>query len=122
MRFLLDAHVSGRRVGRALAERGHDVLPLDSDPRLARLPDEEVLALAIRERRVIVTQDVKDFIHLARETVAGGRVHSGLIIALVPTNAYGAVLRGVDELLTKYPDERDWTNRVAFVTWTGSGA
>jgi hypothetical protein len=30
MRLLLDAHISGRAVGRALAEAGHDVRTLDS--------------------------------------------------------------------------------------------
>jgi hypothetical protein len=32
--ILLDAHISGRTVGKALTERGHDVRALGSEPEL----------------------------------------------------------------------------------------
>lgn len=55
MRLLLDAHVSGRRVGGALRALGHDVPALDEERQLEGLPDDEVLTLAATERRILVT-------------------------------------------------------------------
>lgn len=43
MRLLLDAHISGRMVGKALIEGGHDVRALDSEIEFEGLPDPEVL-------------------------------------------------------------------------------
>jgi hypothetical protein len=43
MRILLDAHISGRTVGKALVEGGHDVRALDSEVELEGLSDPEVL-------------------------------------------------------------------------------
>lgn len=58
MRFLLDVCAASRRMRDALAEQGHDVLSaLERNPRAT---DEELLSLAMAERRVLVTED-KDF-------------------------------------------------------------
>ena len=67
MRLLLDAHVSGRRAGRPLRTAGHDVLALDEDDRLSRLPDEEVLSLAAEEDRIVVTYNISDFARIGRQ-------------------------------------------------------
>lgn len=61
MRFLLNENMS-RTVIRTLRERGHDVLSAKES--LQGLPDEDVLARAQQERRLVVTQD-KDFGELA---------------------------------------------------------
>jgi predicted nuclease of predicted toxin-antitoxin system len=58
MKFLLDVCASSRALRRLLTDLGHDVLSaLEVDPRAA---DEMLLALALREARVLVTED-KDF-------------------------------------------------------------
>ena len=114
MRLLLDAHVSGRRVGRALRARGHDVLALDSDPALAALSDDEFFALAQAERRIVVTRDVKDFVPLLRGAAEAGRPHAGCILVLLRTNAYGET-RVLDKLFREHSRERDWIDRVEFV-------
>ena len=58
MRFLLDACAAFRRMQDALAAQGHDVLSaLERNPRAT---DEELMALAMEERRILVTED-KDF-------------------------------------------------------------
>ncbi|CAN5281656.1 hypothetical protein BH24ACT19_BH24ACT19_18160 [soil metagenome] len=46
-RLLLDAHLSGRAIGRALRDRGHDVRALDAEKNREGLKDEDVLDLAI---------------------------------------------------------------------------
>jgi predicted nuclease of predicted toxin-antitoxin system len=58
MRFLLDVCADSRKMRATLISQGHDVLPiLERNP---KAPDEEILALAIEEERIIITED-KDF-------------------------------------------------------------
>ena len=58
MKFLLDACASSRSLESSLTEHGHDVVSARSlGPRAT---DEELLALAYREKRILVTED-KDF-------------------------------------------------------------
>lgn len=58
MKFLLDVCAASHRMHRTLTELGHDVLSaLESAPRAT---DEELLALAIEQQRVLITED-KDF-------------------------------------------------------------
>jgi hypothetical protein len=61
MRILLDAHISGRTVGKALIEGGHDGRALDSEVELEGLSDPEVLKLAAAEGRVLVIANIRDF-------------------------------------------------------------
>jgi predicted nuclease of predicted toxin-antitoxin system len=54
LRFLLDVHIS-TRIARTLHDAGHDVVRAALlDP---TAPDRELLALAVAEQRVVVTQD-----------------------------------------------------------------
>ncbi len=103
-------------MGRALGRRGHDVLALDSDPGLAALGDDEVFALAQSERRIVVTHNVKDFVPLLRDAGEAGRSHAGCILVMLPSNAYGPLLRGLGALFLAHPDERDWVDRAEFLT------
>jgi len=80
MKILLDAHISGKTVGRALSEGGHDVRALDSE--LEALSDPQVLELAAVEGRVLVTANIRDFEPLLREWAGEGRPHAGVILAL----------------------------------------
>ena len=43
MKLMLDAHLSGRAVGKALVESGHDVRALDSESVLEGMEDPAVL-------------------------------------------------------------------------------
>ncbi|MDZ4772860.1 MAG: DUF5615 family PIN-like protein [Planctomycetota bacterium] len=72
MRILLDTYVSGR-VGEQIREHGCDVLwsgDMQSDP-----GDDELLALTLRERRILVTLD-KDF---GERAVLKRRSHRGVL-------------------------------------------
>ena len=115
LRLLLDARLSRRRIGRPLARRGHDVLALDADPTLAPLPDDEVLELAASEHGILVTHDVRDFVPLIRAAADAGRSHTGCVVSLLPTRAYGRLLRGLDRLSLEHPTQRDWFDRVEFL-------
>jgi predicted nuclease of predicted toxin-antitoxin system len=66
MRFLIDAHLP-RRIARRLVEAGHDATHTLDLPNGNRTPDSEILSVAAREQRVVVTKDA-DFVnsHLLR--------------------------------------------------------
>lgn len=58
MRFLLDVCAASRSMAQTLTDLGHDVLSaLEVAPRAS---DQELLALALAEQRILVTED-KDF-------------------------------------------------------------
>ncbi|MGH3086276.1 MAG: DUF5615 family PIN-like protein [Rubrobacteraceae bacterium] len=62
MRIILDLHVSGKRVGRALSAAGHDVRAADAEGEIFdAMEDERLLAVAASEERVLVSRNVRDF-------------------------------------------------------------
>ena len=107
MRFLLNENMSGTVI-RALRERGHDVLSAKES--LQGLPDEDVLARAQRERRLVVTQD-KDFGELAfrARLVAGCGV---ILFRLAGTNSDEDNRR----VLAVLESPTEWVGRFAVVT------
>jgi hypothetical protein len=112
VRLLLDAHVSGRRVGRPLRTAGHDVLALDEDESLSRLPDVEVLSLAADQARIVITYNVSDFARIAGGWAEAMRNHAGLILLTESRAGFGAILRGIEGLLAARPRQYDWIDRV----------
>jgi predicted nuclease of predicted toxin-antitoxin system len=116
LRFLLDAHISGPNVGRPLREGGHDVRALDQDSALEDVQDEDVLALAAQEQRILVTQDVGDFPGMLREWAAAQRSHAGAIIVYgIDHSEFELIIRGIQRWLELYPDPASWIDlTVAF--------
>lgn len=111
MRILLDAHVSGRRIGDALRADHHDVLALDEDAELGALPDADVLALAAADRRILVTFDQRHFAPLLREWAEAGQTHAGCILVYgLDHSDFGLILRGIRQLLHARPRQEDWTD------------
>ena len=115
MRILLDAHISGRTVGKALTENGHDVRALDSEIELEGLSDPEVLELAA-ESRVLVTANIRDFEPLLREWAGESRSHSGLILvpSSVKNEAFGVLISGIQTTLADITRE-GWVDRVQWL-------
>jgi Domain of unknown function (DUF5615) len=62
-----------------LVKRGHDVVAVAADPALAGLPDDQLLAWAGAQRRCLVTENVREFEILRRQSVAQGATHPGLL-------------------------------------------
>lgn len=116
MRLLLDAHVSGRTVGRALADGGHDARALDSEAELEGLADPEVLELAVAEGRVLVTANIRDFEPLLREWAEEARSHAGVL--LIPPSIrnehFGVLISGVEKAI-KGTGQDGWVDRVAWL-------
>jgi predicted nuclease of predicted toxin-antitoxin system len=109
LRLLLDAHVSGPNVGRRLEDRGHDVRALDQEPALEGLDDDEVLALATSEQRILVTHNIADFPTILREWAAGERAHAGVILVYgIDHSEFALLVRGIERWLEMRPSQADW--------------
>ena len=60
MKFIVDAQLP-RRLARELAAFGHDVVHTLDLPAANRTHDGDITALAIREKRIVITKD-NDFV------------------------------------------------------------
>jgi hypothetical protein len=115
VRFLLDAHVSGRAIGGPLRAAGHDVLALSDDPSFRGMDDPDVLALATAEGRVLVTFNVSDFAFIAREWADDGRHHAGCIFVVgLDHGEFGAVLRAITAAIADRSDPDAWADVIVF--------
>jgi uncharacterized protein with PIN domain len=85
MRFHLDEHLA-HAIAAGVRRRGIDVTTADAD--LLSAPDEDHLAFAKRERRVIVTQDT-DFLRHA----ASDPMHFGIVFHPQGKRSLGAIIR-----------------------------
>jgi predicted nuclease of predicted toxin-antitoxin system len=114
VRFLLDAHVSGPKVGNRLQAARHDVRALDQEPALEGLDDEDVLALACEEERILVTNDIGDFPSILREWAAAQRSHAGVILVYgIDHREFELVIRGILRWLELYSETASWIDLAA---------
>jgi predicted nuclease of predicted toxin-antitoxin system len=77
--MLLDEHYT-KAIAAALRALGHDVVSVTERRDLTGADDGYLLELARRERRAVVTEDVRDFLHHARQLSAAGELHYGVIL------------------------------------------
>jgi hypothetical protein len=116
VRVLLDAHVSGPRVGRRLEAAGHDVRALDQEPELEALEDEQVLTLATSERRILVTHNVSDFPAILRDWASAGRAHAGVVLVYgIAHNEFDLLVRGIRRWLELRPAQDEWADYPAIL-------
>ncbi|HWH45514.1 MAG TPA: DUF5615 family PIN-like protein [Thermoleophilaceae bacterium] len=115
VRLLLDEHLSPPAIAKPLRDRGHDVRAVAEEPPLVGATDEALLALAARERRILVTCDVQDFPRIARERAQLGHDHHGcLLLAGVDHHEFGEILGMIDGALAARPDQDEWRDYVAW--------
>jgi predicted nuclease of predicted toxin-antitoxin system len=120
LRLLLDAHISGPRIATALRRRGHDVLAADEQRTLDGWPDEDLLALADRDDRILVTFDVKDFPGIVRRWSEAQRPHAGcLIVVGIDHSEYGTIIRVLERAFAARPEPAEWRDCTAFVARGG---
>jgi len=81
VKLLLD-EMYPARLALALRERDVDAEGVDERSPLRVLADEELLAVAAREGRALVSENVADFMRLYGEWGAADRRHAGIVIAL----------------------------------------
>lgn len=124
MRLLLDEHYP---VGIAaeLRGRGHDVVEVAERSDLAGLDDRSLIAAAARERRAIVTENVRDFAVLFREILRAGEEHHGIVVVFSRAfpragQGVGAIIRALDSLLASRPAADALVNQVRWLEPAGS--
>jgi predicted nuclease of predicted toxin-antitoxin system len=106
LRLLLDEQLSPAVVEQ-LKARGHDVVSA-AEAGLAAVADGQVLAWAARDRRALVTNNIKDFRPLHADYLKMSTTHYGIV--LVPTGKYslrrdqlGSLITALDQLLVQSP-------------------
>jgi hypothetical protein len=114
LKLLLDTHHSPTAAA-ALNAEGHDVVAGATEPNLARLADEELLAVATSEGRALVTENAKDFDRIVRTMSAHGEHHAGVVFTSPRryhrgSAAYpGNLIAALRTLLADPPqDQTDW--------------
>jgi predicted nuclease of predicted toxin-antitoxin system len=107
LRFHLDENVD-QALAQALIRRGIDVT-VSALVSLAGAPDEEQIAFAFHEGRVIVTHDA-DFLRLASQ----GVFHAGIAYCHFGARTVGEMLRGL-LLLSEFYESEAMFRRVEYL-------
>lgn len=112
---LLDADVPPA-VAIGLRQRGHDVEAASGAASLEGLEDPQLLRLATRQRRVLVTFNIADFIEVATMFANAQEEHAGII--LIHSRSYqrteiGAIVGALDDVLRS---RGDFTNAVLYLS------
>lgn len=113
-RVLLDADVPPA-VAEALRRRGQDAIPASGNPGLEALADPDLLREATRQKRILVTFNVVDFIEAARGFAQRREDHAGIVLIHSRTHHrtnIGAIARALDALLKS---EEEFTNTVLYL-------
>jgi hypothetical protein len=114
--LFLDAHISGRSVAAALRERGHDVRAASEERQLDGMTDDDLLALAAAEGRILVTFNVADFPDIVRRWAEEGRSHTGCMIVVgIDHREFGQILTVLQRTLDARQHADDWRNYTCFV-------
>lgn len=80
MKLLIDEMFPAAIAQRVREEHGHDIIAIAERDDLVGLADTDVFLIAQAEERAIVTENVRDFLPIARQWQAMGRIHFGLVL------------------------------------------
>jgi hypothetical protein len=119
VKLLLD-EMYPARLARALRERDVDAEGVDERGPLRGLADEELLVVAAREGRALVSENVADFMRLYGEWGASDRRHAGIVIALssrfsLTPAGYEALVDSLVELCAQRPGREALADAVQFL-------
>ena len=122
MRLALDHHYS-RKIAEQLRERGFDVVAC-VEREWQRLSDDALLSVCATERRALMTNNVADFVRLAREWQAQGRTHAGLVFTSDASlsrarSSIGVSVEALARLMVAHPGDDGFVDRVG---WLGPSA
>ena len=95
VKLLLDENLQAS-LAEALRRRGYDALSVQ-EAGLNGVSDVELLEWAVRERRAVISYDLKDFEALAVQYFRRGKPHFGIIVA--PQQGIQAMLQKLNDLL-----------------------
>jgi len=119
LRLLLDEQ-QDPAIAKLLGEDGYDMIAIAERPEWREVADADVLAMALAERRAVVTEDVRDFAILHRLVLEEGRTDYGIV--LIPARRFprrrgasrplGTALR---RLLVANPSEDSLTGQLMWL-------
>lgn len=102
-------------IARALRDRGHDVVAVKERSEWVALSDHDLIAVARREQRSIVTNNVRDYRPMHAELAApGGPGHAGLVF--IPSSYrlartwIGRLVTALEAKLVEFPGTEDLAN------------
>jgi hypothetical protein len=107
LRLLLNAHLPVA-LAASLKSRGYDVIAAQGIPDLRHLDDEDLLIEAAKQRRALVTYNIRHFAPLARGWAQGGREHWGIILVhprTIPQEDLGGQIQALERLLASTSEE-----------------
>ncbi len=113
VKLLLDEHMSPD-IAQALRERDYDVVAVGERHEWMALSDDDVIQLASREHRAVVTSNLRDYRPRAGALVSAGAGHYGMVF--VPWNYrrtrrdIGRMVTALAAILDAYPAEDDLRN------------
>jgi hypothetical protein len=118
MRLLLDENVSPR-LAEALRRAGLDAVAIQGwrSGSFMAAPDEELLAAAAEDGRILLTADEQTIRPLLRSWAMSDRLHSGVLFLRGDETAeprIGDLVRRIVSLDTTL-GEADWTNRAMYL-------
>jgi hypothetical protein len=121
VRLLLDEHYSPK-IAIELRKRGHDVVSVTERDDLRGLGDRELWSFASAEGRVLMTENVADFMPLVREAAAQAERHFGVVFTSPRSLPRGPRTIGVYiERLERFLRDRPADDALADqVQWLGS--
>ena len=119
MKLLLDEHYADQ-IAEQLRSAGHDADSISARG-LKGLDDERLLDLCDRESRALLTNNVRDFVPLARAWASAGRDHAGLVFtsdAALPRykGTIGRYVALLSALMTANPAERALSNQIRWLS------
>ena len=110
MKLLLDSMYQPV-IASQMQRRGHDIIAARADSSLEDLSDPAILAFARDQRRVLITENMGDFVRIDVQWRREGLVHCGVI--LVDDYKYqrrhgagiGRLIRALEAWLIEHPGE-----------------
>lgn len=118
MRLLLDVHLSPA-LARRLQQEGIDAVAVQDwlGGNYRRAPDDQLLAAAAVDERVLVTYDCQTIPPLLKQWAETGQQHGGVILVdekTIRPNDLGGLLRALRSLVARSGEDH-WRNRVVFL-------
>jgi uncharacterized protein with PIN domain len=118
MKLLLDEMLSPT-IAQQLRAHGYDVIAVTESPDLRSLSDAEILAIAVEQRRCVVTRNISDFRRLTASMQRESISHSGLILIAstrFPEGSPHSRGRLIARILKLLESNRDLTDAEVWLT------
>ena len=118
MKLYLDENISPI-IAKKLREKGIDTISVHENLMRSK-SDIEQLEFAISEKRTIVTYDIADFLELAKDYIARGKAHCGIILISnksIPAGNLTKLALALEKLLSEAGKEKDYfKNKIVYLT------